>query len=90
MKKTFDAPLIILTAASPMDSGGGSDIGGADSLKPLPCSFCEWAQSRWCADYDLNGEVDFDDYARWWAQSGFSTDAFTEYTGQAWRDEWSF
>ena len=47
-------------------------------------------QSRWCGDYDSNGEVDFNDFARWWGQNGFSIDAFTEYTGQAWSDEWSF
>ena len=90
MKKIFDAPLIILTTASPMDAGGGSDWGGANSIKPLPCSYEEWQQSRWCADFDQNGEVDFDDFARWWSQNNFGTDAFTEYTGQAWKDEWSF
>lgn len=90
MKKTFDVPLIILTAASPNAGGGGSNIGGVDSVRPLPMTFEEWAQSRFCADYDWNGEVEFDDYARWWAQSGFSIDAFTEYTGQPWKDEWSF
>ncbi len=72
-------------------SGPGSNIGGADSLKPLPCRFDEWAQSRWCADYDQNGEVTIEDYARWWAQSGFDTDTWTEYNPSvAWTDEWSF
>ena len=91
MKKTFDVPLIILTAASPMNDGGGSDIGGTDSLKPLPMSFEEWSVSRWCADYDQNGGVTVDDYARWWSQSGLSMDAWTEFNPSVmWKDDWSF
>ena len=88
-KKTFDVPLIFLTTAQPNDFGGYSETGEL-SIKPLPMRFDEWEQSRWRGDYDSNGEVDFNDFAKWWGQNGFSTDAFTEYTGQAWQDEWSF
>lgn len=91
MKKRFDVPLIVLTEASPMDAGGSLPWVGPDSLKPLPMSFEEWSVSRWCADYDQSGGVTIDDYARWWAQCGMSTDAWAEFNPSvAWKDEWSF
>ena len=89
MKKQFKVPLVFLTTASPLDDGGGSNIGGVDKVKPIPCPFDEWLQSRWVADYDQNDTLDFDDYAKWWAQNGFGSGAWGEYNpGVAWNDEW--
>lgn len=89
-KKRFTIPLVILTSAELNDSGGGSNIGGVDSLKPMPMNFGEWAQSRFCADYDNNGGVDFVDYARWWAQCSLGSDTWSQYNpGVAWDDEWT-
>ena len=88
-KKKFTVPLVFLTAAEPMDGGGGSNIGGVDSLKPFPTPFSEWMQSRWYGDYDHNDTVDFSDYAKWWAQNGFGADTWSQYNpGVAWSDEW--
>jgi hypothetical protein len=88
MKKTFDAPLVFLTTASPM-SGAGSGVGGTNGLKPIPVKFDEWMQSRWLGDYDQNDAVDFDDYAKWWAQNGFGPDTWNQYNPSvAWKDDW--
>jgi hypothetical protein len=83
-KKTFTPPFVVPTAAELNDGSGiGSNVGGGggslDSLKPFPMSFGEWAQSRWCSDYDNNPGVDFDDYANWWSQSGFGETAWAQF-----------
>ncbi len=87
-KKKFKIPLVFLTTASPNDTGGHS-LGGELSIKPLPCRFDEWMQSRWLGDYDQNDAVDFDDYAKWWAQNGFGPDTWGQYNPSvAWKDDW--
>ena len=89
MKRKFDVPLVFLADASINEQGPGSAIGGL-SLKPVPMSFGEWAQTRWCADYDSNGEVTADDYAKWWAQSGLGSDMWLQFNPDVpWNDEWS-
>ena len=92
-KKIFTPPFIFLTAAELNDGSGiGSNVGGdgLNSIRPIPISFAEWAQSRWCADYDESGEVTIDDFARWWAQSGLGLDSWAQFNpGVAWKDEWS-
>ena len=87
-KKKFDVPLVFLTTSSPMDDGGYSGH-GTFSVKPVPCQFDEWMQSRWLGDYDQNDAVDFDDYAKWWAQNGFGPDTWSQYNPSvAWKDDW--
>ncbi len=89
MKRKFTVPLVFLTTASPLDDGGGSNIGELDKLKPVPCRFDEWLQSRWLGDYDQNDTVDFGDYAKWWAQNGFGPDTWGQYNPDvAWSDDW--
>lgn len=75
-----------------MGGGGGSNQGGGDlqSIGTTPMRFEEWAQSKYCADLDGNGEVDFNDYAMWWGQSGISSSAWSEYNpGAYWDDSYS-
>ena len=92
MKKKFTVPLVFLTTASPNGGGGGSHTGGGNiqSTQPFPCRFEEWQQSRWLGDYDQNGAVDMNDYAKWWAQCGFGVDTWNQYNPSvSWKDEWS-
>jgi len=90
MKKKFTVPFVILTTAMPNDFGGRTGAGGVDSIKPVPCKFEEWMQSRWFGDYDKNGSINENDYALWWAQNGFTTDTWTQYNPSLqWKDEWS-
>lgn len=78
-KKAFSNPLVILTTAELNDSGAGSLTGGVDSLQPIPLSFDEWTQSRFCTDVDYSGGVDFADYVAWWASNGFGDDTWMQY-----------
>ena len=88
MKKKFDVPLVFLTGTTPGDIGGHS-LNGELSIKPIPVKFDEWMQSRWLGDYDQNDAVDFDDYAKWWAQNGFGPDTWNQYNPSvAWKDDW--
>ena len=80
MKKQFNIPHVFLVTpleVSPDPSGGpGSNFGGM-SVKPIPMSFSEWSQSRFVSDYDANPGVDFDDYAKWFSDSGFGADTWS-------------
>ena len=79
MKKTFTKPLVFLTdGVLETVPGTYSQPGGNDwnSLKPVPMSFSEWSQSRFVSDYDANPGVDFDDYAKWFSDSGFGADTW--------------
>ena len=95
MKKTyFSVPCVFLTSAELHDIGGHSNqgTGGDDNerFRPVPMSFGEWAQSRWCADYDNSGNVTVDDYARWWAQCGLGSENWVQFNPDvAWNDEWT-
>lgn len=76
-KKNFSVPLVFLTVADEINDGGiGSNVGGSDKIKPIPMSFSEWSQSRFVSDYDANPGVDFDDYAKWFSDSGFGADTW--------------
>lgn len=92
MKKPFTVPLVFLTSGT-LDSelpGYGSGTAIEDRLKPVPMSFGEWAQSRWCTDYDNSGNVTIDDYARWWAQCGLGSENWVQFNPDvAWNDEWT-
>lgn len=81
MKKQFTIPHVFLAdVVSPNDVGTGSLPGGwGQSFKPVPMSFAEWAQSRWVADYDENPGVDFQDYAKWWAQASLGETAWAQF-----------
>ena len=92
MKKNFTVPLVFLSVASPAetDPGHGSEVGEQDKIRPTPMRFEEWAQSKYCTDFDGNGEVDFNDYAMWWGQSGIGASSWSEYNpGAYWDDSYS-
>lgn len=70
MKHTWENP-IILFQDEPGDDiviGGGS---GQSTTDPFPCTYKEW-QTMFEEDYDLDEDIDFDDYGTWWADNGFS------------------
>ena len=88
-KKKFGVPLVFLTTAQPMVDGGGTGDSGL-SIKPLPCKFEEWLQTRWFGDYDQDGDITQADYAKWWAQNGFGQDTWAQYNPDVqWNDEWT-
>ena len=77
MKKKFTVPHVFLAGSVvPTEPGFGSEE-GTWSLKPVPMSFSEWSQSRFVSDYDANPGVDFDDYAKWFSDSGFGADTWS-------------
>ena len=87
--KRFTIPRVFLTDAMP-NVLPGTGSGEIDRIKPVPCQFDEWLQSRWLGDYDQNDAVDFDDYAVWWAQNGFGPEIWDQYNpGVAWKDDWA-
>lgn len=76
MKKQFTIPRVFLAGSQvPGDVPGSND--GTLSIKPIPMSFSEWSQSRFVSDYDANPGVDFDDYAKWFSDSGFGADTWS-------------
>ena len=76
MKKQFSAPHVFLTTAE-INAGGIGSNHGTWNIKPIPMSFSEWSQSRFVSDYDQNPGVDFDDYAKWFSDSGFGADTWS-------------
>ena len=78
-KKSFVRPFVSLTTAELNDIGVGSFPGGLDSIRPLPMSFDEWTQSRFCSDLDKSGGVDFADYTNWWNGNGFGEENLLTY-----------
>ena len=79
MKKQFSIPRVAVADVQATQPGYGSDIGEKDSIKPIPMSFGEWAQSRFVSDYDQNPGVDFQDYAAWFSQCGFGETAWMQF-----------
>lgn len=76
-KKRFIAP-IVLTGWS---GGGGSDTGdgsGGGSIDITACDYTEWLEV-YGDDYDLDDDIDFDDYRTWWLENGLSEDAWNEF-----------
>lgn len=77
-KKRFNAPFIFFegdnTPGDDVVIGGGT---GQTTTDPFECTFAEW-QTLFADDYDLDDDVDFDDYGQWWADNGFSEDAWDE------------
>lgn len=79
-KKQFLLPSIILTSGW---GGDGSDTGqgsggttGNDDI--MVCFYNEW-EEMYGGDYDLDGDIDFDDYRTWWNENGLSAEAWNEY-----------
>lgn len=74
-KKKFFIPFVVLDGGlnpggdASEDAGGSGDTG----FEPFPCSFADW-QKSFAEDYDLDDDIDFDDYGQWWADNGFSLD----------------
>ena len=67
-KKYFMAPKVLLTAGwggDGSDTGGGS---GGTSDDTTYCTFEEWLE-MYPDDYDLDDDIDFDDYSTWWADN---------------------
>ena len=88
-KKSFLAPGVFLTAADLNDNGGGSAIGGLDSLKPVPMNFDEWMQSRFVGDLNKDGTATFEDYTQWWADNKLGADTWNQLNPDVqWNDEW--
>lgn len=91
MKKLFSAPLILTADTTPVDGDGHGTLPGGedqDKIRPVPMSFAEWAQSRWCADYDNSGDVTVDDFANWWSTAGLGETAWMQFNpGMAWNEE---
>lgn len=77
MKKQFSIPRVAVADVQATQPGYGSDIGEQDRIRPIPMSFSEWSQSRFVSDYDANPGVDFDDYAKWFSDSGFGADTWS-------------
>jgi hypothetical protein len=79
MKKQFTTPLVFLMAGiNGVGDGHGSNQDEFNSIKPVPMSFAEWAQSRFVSDYDQNPGVDFQDYTAWFSQCGFGETAWMQ------------
>lgn len=77
MKKQFSIPRVAVADVQATQPGYGSGIGEQDRIRPIPMSFSEWSQSRFVSDYDANPGVDFDDYAKWFSDSGFGADTWS-------------
>lgn len=72
-KKIGFMPKIILRDITPGDDtviGGGT---GQSTTDPFPCDFADW-QTMFAEDYDLDEDIDFNDYATWWEENEFSMD----------------
>ena len=50
---------------------------GQSSTDPFACSYSDW-QVLFADDYDLDDDIDFDDYGQWWADNGLSVEAWEE------------
>lgn len=79
MAKKFVFPSVILTGwggeGSDTGHGSGGTTGGDDTMV---CDFDEWLE-MYGDDYDLDEDIDFDDYRTWWQKNGLSADAWAEY-----------
>ena len=86
-KKKMFAPVIFLDPPTPPpfdpgDDGDGTDHGGVDPHNGLvsnPVSYADWAKSL---GPDA-GSGSFEAYGQWWADNGFSMDAWNEFNPNA-------
>lgn len=78
-KIKFSAPFVLLSGwggdGSDTGHGSGGTTGSGDIMA---CDFTEW-QEMYSGDYDLDDDIDFDDYRTWWQDNGLSEDAWAEY-----------
>ncbi len=77
-KKEFVNPFILLSGwgGDGTDTGAGS--GGTPGNDDITiCTYNEWYE-MYGDDYDLDDDIDFDDYGQWWADNGLSLDAWEE------------
>jgi hypothetical protein len=77
MKHTWKNPTIEFNQEPGDDIviGGGS---GQSTTDPYPCSYKDWL-TLFADDYDLDDDVDFDDYRTWWEENEFSEEEWDEY-----------
>lgn len=79
MAKQFVLPMVILTGwggeGSDTGHGSGGTTGGNDIMA---CDFTEWLE-MYGDDYDLDEDIDFDDYRTWWIDNGLDADAWSNY-----------
>ena len=47
----------------------------------MVCDFDEWLE-MYGDDYDLDEDIDFEDYRTWWQENGLSAEAWEEINGQ--------
>ena len=75
-KRRFVAPTVILAGwgGEGSDTGGGSG-GTSDDITAV--DFSEWLE-MYGDDYDLDDDIDFDDYRTWWIDSELSESAWNE------------
>ena len=88
MGRSFNTPWIHFNGMSAGDDvviGGGT---GQSTTDPYPCSFEDW-KIMFEDDYDLDEDIDFDDYGTWWADQGFSIEDWdTINPGTPWNPNW--
>lgn len=83
-KKYFAYPYVLLTRGpgdtpgDDVDPGYGSGLGTPDGTIPTPCNFSGWQQLFAC-DMDTDGDMDMEDYRRWWLSNNLSAEAWQEY-----------
>ena len=82
MANKFVFPSVILSGwggeGSDTGHGSGGTTGGDDTMV---CNFDEWLE-MYGDDYDLDEDIDFDDYRTWWQENGLSAEAWEEINGQ--------
>ena len=90
-KKHGFQPYVMLTGGI-SDGGDVSVIGGGTGegmSDPFPMSYTDWMKSGMQDDYNVDGTIDFDDYGTWWADNGFSMEAWASYNpGVDWNPDW--
>ena len=77
MAKIFIKPVIMKSSWG----GEGSEIGGGSagtSTDITAVTFAEW-QEMYAEDYDLDDDIDFDDYRTWWSENELSVDLWNEF-----------
>ncbi len=80
-KKYFAYPYVLLTRGPGDTPGDGDDSGygsGMGTPDATPCDFSTWQQSFAC-DMDGDGDMDREDYRRWWLSNHLSAEAWGDY-----------
>ncbi len=74
-KKLFKLPTVLLAAGwgGDGDETGGGSAGTSDDI--TACDYSEWLE-MYGDDYDLDDDIDFDDYRTWWIDNNLSEDTW--------------